>query len=129
MRLEMILATLALLILAACASTVSAPVTAYAVVSPEQSPPPAWILFDGNVLVAKGAVGGEAGVLGKATGLPYLGPLVVSEGEVIIYRREPEERLTLGPGEPLPFWAAEAFAPGQAERLGVTFQEPELEPG
>lgn len=119
---QLILTTVLLLVLAACTSTGGAPVTAYAAVSPELNPPPAWILFDGNVLVARGAVGGEAGVVGKGTGIPLLGPLTIQEGEVVVYRREPEERLVLAPGEPLPVWARGAFPPGLAERLGVTFR-------
>lgn len=111
------------LLLASCAADGTSAVTSYAIVQPDQTPPPAWLVFDGQVLVARGQVGGEAGVLVKANGIPLAGPVITVPGQVLCYRVDPEERVELEVGAPLPAWAASAFAVGQAERFGVTFED------
>ena len=118
-----LIAALALALFSACPSTGGvSPVVAYAIVAPGESPPPAWLVTDGSVLVARGQVGGEVGVLSGTSGWPLLGPVAVEAGETVVWRREPAERLSFGPGAPLPSWASRAFPPGMAERLEVAFE-------
>ena len=109
-------------LLASCTTTGSSVVSAYVLATAPEGAPPGWIVFDGDVLVAKGHVGAEAAVVLKSTGIPVFGPEVTTPGKVLVYRRSTETRLELEVNEPLPFWTRSAFPLGLAERFGVTFK-------
>lgn len=87
---------------------------------------------DGDIFVAMGLLQGEAGLFLKGSGFPLTYPLNLKEGEWAATSRvlKLHESGTLGV-DPLPYWCASLFRPGEIEqlsqRLGVviTFRPPQ----
>jgi len=86
---------------------------------------------DGDTFVAMGLLQGEAGLFLKGSGFPLTYPLDLQEGEWAATSRtlKTHESGKLGV-DPLPYWCASLFRPGEIEqlstRLGVviTFRPP-----
>lgn len=80
---------------------------------------------DGDTFVALGLLQGEAGLFLKGSGFPLSYPLNLREGEWAATSRtlKLHESGKLGV-DPLPYWCASLFRPGEVEslsqRLGVT---------
>lgn len=79
-----------------------------------------WAVFDGQVFVGSGT--GRAVVRGKVTGAPIYAIELPGSGLVVAARSDGSARVEVPVGEPLPAWAAQPFAPGEAEAHGVSFE-------
>lgn len=86
-----------------------------------------WVYWDGDVLVARGDVGIEAGVWLKDSGLPVVGPVNVPQGSVLVARKSDGFQQLFTLDAPIPYWAVFAFPGGatKAQSLGVTFTPPQ----
>jgi hypothetical protein len=87
---------------------------------------------DGTVFVAMGELDGEAGIFLKGSGFPLTYPLALKKGEWAATSRSLnlQEHGVLGV-DPLPFWTASLFRPGEIDTLSkrlaatITFRPPQ----
>lgn len=91
-----------------------------------------WMHTDGDTMIAKSAQAGRVYLRDKLSGLTILGPVdFTTAGEVLVTSRSREYKAQFAAGAKLPLWiqSTGVFLPGEAQALGLTFEDaPPVEP-